>query len=212
MEEKVGIIGAGGQANEAEAYLQESGKEVLFNAIDSNFIDRTKRGNQIDVVEPDEFQRLTPVIAAIGAPLTRRQMVEKWPGERFISVVSKEAYVEGSVKIGEGSIIAPRTVITTDVDIGKHCIINIAATVSHDCCIGEFSTIGPGAHIGGRVRIGRGAFIGIGAIIKNNISVADGVVIGAGAVLVEDVTEPNSVYVGVPAKKIGTNEDWLSEV
>ena len=207
--EKIGLIGNGGQADEAESFLEN--REVEFRALSEGYLDPTDP-RQINILNPNEYQRIIPVVAAIGAPEVRRKMVEEWGGEKFATIQSEVSYVDKSAVIGEGSIIAPRAVITTNVEIGKHVIVNVAATISHDSKLGDFVTIGPGAHVAGNVEIGDGAFVGIGAIISNNIRIANGVVVGAGAVVVEDILKENSVVIGVPAKEIRVNEGWLSEV
>lgn len=207
--EKVGLIGAGGQAREVEQYLREYGVHPSFYAVDKEYVAGDKR---IDILSPNEFEEMTPVISAIGSPEVRRKMVESWKGEEFYSVVSKDAYIGEGVRLGSGVIVAPRAVLTTDIEVGDHVLINVAATVSHDVKLGNYVTIGPGAHIGGSVELGDGVFVGIGANVSNGIKVAEGSVIGAGAVVISDIMEPNSVVVGVPAKLIRINEGWLSEV
>lgn len=207
--EKVGLIGAGGQAKEVEQYLRDSGITPAFFAVDKEYVN-TK--NQIDILSPDEYEELTPVIAAIGAPEVRRKMVENWRGKEYYSVISKDAYIGKSVEIGQGAIIAPRAVLTADIKLGEHVLVNVAATISHNAKLGNYVTVGPGAHIAGAVELGDGVFVGIGASISNNVKIAEGSVVGAGAVVISDILEPNSVVVGVPAKLIRVNKGWLNEV
>lgn len=207
MSEKIGLLGAGGQSSETESYIGSGG--VQFRAVDKEYI---SRHDDIDIIHPSDYEELVPVIASVGAPAARRDMVEKWPGKNFAKVVSSEAYVGEDTKIGEGSIIAPRAVITTGVEIGRHTIINIAATLSHGDKVGDFVTISPGAHLGGNVVVGDGVFIGIGAIISNGLEIAEGSVVGAGAVVMDSILQKNSVVVGVPARVIKVNEEWLRNV
>jgi len=207
--EKIGILGAGGQADEAKSFLKDT--EVAFYAVDEKFID-SNIAEQIDIATPEEYQIMLPVVAAIGAPDLRRKMVEEWSGERFTTIIAEHAYVDKSSKIGEGTIVAPRAVITTNVEIGKHAIINVAASISHNCKLGDYVTVSPGAHIAGNVIFGDGVFIGIGAVVSNNVELASGVVVGAGAVVLNSVEQPNSVLVGSPARSIRVNEGWLREV
>jgi sugar O-acyltransferase (sialic acid O-acetyltransferase NeuD family) len=207
MEEKIGLLGAGGQADETISF--ESKKSLAFLAVNSSYI---SRDGMIDIEDPEQEHVLTDVIAAVGAPAVKKKLVETWRGENYTNVISEESYIDPSVSIGKGCIVGPRSVITTNVEIGDHVLINIAATISHDCSIGNFATISPGAHIGGRVSIGDGAFVGIGAVISNDVKIARGVVIGAGAVLVDDASVENGVYVGVPATLLKTNDGWLSEI
>lgn len=207
--EKIGLIGSGGQADEAESFLTD--QEVAFRALSPEYLDPNDP-SKINILDPTEYQRTLPVIAAIGAPALRRKLVEAWPGNRFETIRAELSYVDKTAKIGEGSIIAPRAVITTNVEIGKHAIINVAASVSHNCKLGDYVTVSPGAHIAGNVELGDGVFVGIGAIISNNIRIANGVVVGAGAVVIRDIDIENSVVVGSPAKIIKENEGWLSEI
>lgn len=207
MSEKIGILGAGGQANETLSYDKE--RELAFMAVNTEYITQE---HHIDVDNPDKNQVEVPVIAAVGAPALRRKMVENWEGDKYTSVISDQAYLDSSLEIGVGCLVGPRAVITTDVNIGDHVLVNVAATISHNCIIEDYVTISPGAHLGGNVTVGRGAFIGIGAVISNDIKIAEGVVVGAGAVLISDADVVNGVYVGVPAKLIKINEGWLDAI
>lgn len=209
MNQAVGLLGSGSQADETESYLGPD-RKVVFRAVSAEYLD-AQAEDQIDIEQPGDRQNI-PVIAALGAPGLRREIVSKWPFDNYCSVIAEQAYVDSKAKIGGGTIIAPMAVVTTNAVIGKHVIINIGATINHDAVIGDYVTIGPGVHIAGRVKIGDGVFIGIGASISNNVNIAAGSVIGAGAVVTEDIPAENSVAVGVPAKVIKRNEDWLREL
>lgn len=207
MTKNIGILGAGGQAREVAQYLRDAGVEVAFHAIDNKYFSGSL--GEIDILKPSTDYRDTQVIAAVGAPGLRRDLVEKWQGKEYATLVSGEAYVGDDVVVGAGSVITPRAVLTANVQLGRHVFINVAATVSHDCIVGDFVTISPGAHIAGGVEIGDGVFVGIGAIIRDGVRIAPGSVVGAGAVVVKDVTQENSVVAGVPAGLLRTNEDWM---
>jgi sugar O-acyltransferase (sialic acid O-acetyltransferase NeuD family) len=207
----IGLIGSGGQADETEAYLRENKQAIAFRAVDARYV--PEGDSRIIAIETASDKALnTPVIAAIGAPALRAQMVEKWQGSDYASVISRHAVVDLTSNISRGCIVAPGAIITTNISVGEHSIINTGVTIGHDCTLGKFTTISPGVHFGGKVTLGDGVFVGIGAIIKNGVSIASGVVIGAGAVVLHDIEEQNSVYVGVPARKITVNEGWLHEI
>lgn len=210
MSEGIGLLGAGGQADEAASYL-DSETRVLFRALSPEYVNENNP-EQINILSPQEYQKIMPVVAAIGAPAVRKEMVEKWPGDNYEIIRAQESYVDETVKVGEGSIIAPGVVITTNVEIGAHAIINISSSISHDCKLGDYVTVSPGAHIAGKVEIGDGVFIGIGAIVSNGIRIANGSVVGAGALVIKDILEENSVVVGSPAKLLRRNEGWLREI
>lgn len=207
---KIGILGSGGQADEAVSYLQ-SDTEVIFNAINKEYITNTDI-KLIDIVDPSDYEKTVAVVAAVGAPSLRRDMVSQWAGERYTVIHAKDSYVNEKTLIGEGTIIAPGVIVTTSVSLGAHNIINISATVSHNSILGDFVTVSPGAHIAGNVSLGNGVFVGIGATVSNGVKIADGCVIGAGAVVLNDVDIENSVVVGIPAETIRINEGWLREL
>jgi len=126
-------------------------------------------------------------------------------GYKFPVIISPEAIVDGSVKIGEGTVVMPGSIINIDSFIGKNCIINTGTIIEHDCKIGDYCHIAPGVHISGAVNIGELSFIGIGATIIQGITIGKNVTIGAGSVVIKDV--PGDVIaVGNPAKIIKTKK------
>ena len=206
----IGILGSGGQADEAESYLSGDVKAV-FRAVNKEYLSNDKPF-LIDISNPSNYEKSSSVLAAVGTPTLREAMVNQWPGSQYATIQAENSYVDASAEIGEGSIIAPGAVITTNVKIGNHNIINVSATISHNSLTGDFVTVSPGAHIAGNVTLGDGVFIGIGATVSNRVKIAAGSVIGAGAVVMDDINIENSVVVGVPAKTIRINEGWLNEL
>lgn len=203
---RVGLLGAGAQGRETASYLP-TGTEVFW-AVSPDYLDSGAR-DQVDITAPSPADRDAWVLAAVGAPGLRRDLVAAWPGDRFMTVVSPAAYLDPSCTIGVGSVIAPGAILTVDVIVGEHCQVNVGATLSHDVCLSSFVTIGPGAHIAGGVQLGDGVFVGVGASISNDLTIAPGVVVGAGATVLTDVLIPNAVVAGVPASVVKVREGWL---
>jgi maltose O-acetyltransferase len=58
------------------------------------------------------------------------------------------------------------------------------------------------------VTIGSRVYIGVGAIILPGVTIGDEAIVGAGSVVRHDVP-PGTLAVGVPAKVVGTVEDYL---
>lgn len=203
------LLGNGSQADEIESFLDKD-TGVSLRAVSQQYLPKSNE-RVIDIADSEKYNNM-PVIAAVGTPGVRRQMVEQWAGNKFHTLISERAITGHDLIIGDGSVIAPGAVITTNVIIGQHCLVNIGSTISHDSKLGNYVTVSPGAHIAGNTEIGDGVFIGIGAIISNKVKIASGSVIGAGTVVLNDVTEPNSVVVGIPGKMIRTNESWLNEL
>lgn len=210
MTKPIGILGSGGQADEVTAYCKDL-YEVVFRAVSSEYLD-AGTNRLIDLQSPDPHQAGLPVIAAVGAPAVRKKMIEQWPGKQYACLISDSAYIAPGTEIGQGSVVAPGSVITTNVKLGRHCLINVSATISHDSTLGDYVTVSPGAHLAGKVQLGDGVFVGIGATISNGVTIAAGCVIGAGTLVLQDITEENSIVVGVPGKVIKKHNGWLSEI
>lgn len=62
----------------------------------------------------------------------------------------------------------------------------------------------------GCIEVMDNVFIGTDAVIMPNVRIGSNVIIGAGAVVTKDC-EPNSVYAGVPAKRIGSFDDYVAK-
>lgn len=122
-------------------------------------------------------------------------------GCRFPSIISKNSYVDETVKLGEGVIVFDHAFIDFDVTIGDNSIINIDSLIGHDATIGNNNTISPKSIIGGGTTIGDNCFVGINATLNPYLKIEDGCVVGAGSVINKNITEPG-VYAGNPFKKI----------
>jgi sugar O-acyltransferase (sialic acid O-acetyltransferase NeuD family) len=202
--ERIGLLGNGGQAREIEGFLGI--ETIIFNAVSPEFLDP---GNAkiIDINSRETNHLETAVLAVVGSPGLRRDLVSMWAGNRYTNLLISPFVSLSREDLGAGVFIAEAAVVTSGVRFGNHVHVNIASTVSHDVFLADFVTIGPGVHIGGGVSIGEGSFVGIGAVVKHQIKICSGALIGAGAVVVHDVTEPGT-YVGNPARLISARQSW----
>jgi acetyltransferase EpsM len=205
---RVGILGAGRQAAETAGYLSAEGIGIAFYFVESGFV-RTA-ANGATVCEPgsvgnDDLE--TPVIPAVGAPGTRRRLVEAWPGAAWATIVNRHAWVASDAIVGEGTTVAPGAVLCAGTRVGRFCIINPGATVHHDTTIGDHTLIAAGARVA-KAKIGQGVVVGMNAVVLPGITVGVGAVVGAGAVVTRDVAE-NEVVAGVPSRVLRTNVEWL---
>jgi len=146
----------------------------------------------------------------IGNPKLRKKMYDKFSllGGDILSTISPNAEIGNyDIKIGKGTSILPKVVISNGVSIGKVCLIYYGTIITHDCKIGQFVEISPNATVLGRVTIGSYSQIGAGSIILPDIKIGMNVIVGAGAVVTKDIPN-NSVVVGIPAKIIKTNSTF----
>jgi sugar O-acyltransferase (sialic acid O-acetyltransferase NeuD family) len=120
---------------------------------------------------------------------------------KWTSIVSKKSIISKKVKIGEGTLIMPGTVINFNSNIGRHCIINTNSTIEHDNRFDDYSACGPGVTTSGNVTVGELSYIGVGSSIKHGVAILKNTVIGGQSYVNKDCAS-DSVYYGVPAKKI----------
>ena len=217
--DKVIIIGAGRHGREVYSYLQHIQERGEVNIV--GFVDELKSkgkfkntrilGNINDLRayleknNNDVFRYIT----AIGDINMRQRVVNRielfqLPNIHPFTLVHPTASVGEDVEIGEGTCIAPGSVITTHVRIGKHCIVNTSVSISHDCMVGDFVNLNPSVTLCGDVKMGNECFIGAGATVIDKINIGNRVTVGAGAVVTKGVQD-NITVVGVPAKitKVG---------
>jgi sugar O-acyltransferase (sialic acid O-acetyltransferase NeuD family) len=200
-----GILGAGRQALETAGYCQDSGLALAFfveEAPPSYPRSGADYGAPIHTFDEDlsELSDIA-VVSSVGDPALRRRLVQRWPGTRYLRLLSGQAWISPDSDIGDGTIVAPLAAVNRRCVIGHHVLVNVGAIASHDVIIGDYSSIGPGCTIGGDVRVGQNAVLGIGCTIRDRITIGDGAIVGAGAVVVNHVPKLQTV-VGVPARPI----------
>lgn len=207
MRKKVIIIGAGGHAKVIADIIKASGDEII-GFLDDNkkfknkiIFDDKKVLGLLSETEINQYKDMYFIIG-IGNNKIRKKISRRFKNINWYTAIHPNAIIGSNVKIGEGSVIMPGTVINICTKIGKHCIINTCSSLDHDNIIDNFVHISPGSHLAGDVQIGEGTWICAGVTIINNIKIEKNNIIGAGATVVKDIEEKNNTYVGVPIKKI----------
>jgi sugar O-acyltransferase (sialic acid O-acetyltransferase NeuD family) len=118
-----------------------------------------------------------------------------------INAIHPSAVISGSVKMGDGIMIAANATINPMAEIGRGVICNTSTSIDHECIIGDFSHIAPGAVLCGNVQVGRNTFIGANSVIRQGIIIGNNVTIGAGTVVVKDIPD-NATVIGNPARQL----------
>lgn len=122
------------------------------------------------------------------------------------------------VKIGKGTIVNDYRDILIDfsrpelVEIGEHVFLHTGTKIlTHDwagwCFVDSDKEFFP-SH--GRVKLGNNIWLGENVTICKGVTIGDNCIIGIGSIVTKSIPF-NSVAVGVPAKVVGTYQDYLAK-
>ena len=117
--------------------------------------------------------------------------------------------------VGENVHFQPRLVPLYPELIKLHNNIMVSAGVkfiTHGASFVVLNKLGKGKFPErvGCIEVMDNVYIGANVMIMPNVRIGENVVVGAGAVVAKDL-ESNGVYVGVPAKQIGSFDDYVSK-
>lgn len=119
-------------------------------------------------------------------------------GCRFVSAR------EGTIDIGEGSIVTTGAIINggADIRVGRQCIIGPRASINaNEHKFERGVPVREQDFMHADVVIEDDCWLAANVVIMKGVTLAKGTIIGAGAVVTKD-TEPYSINVGAPARKI----------
>lgn len=198
------FVGAGGHATVLLAMTKLMQYEVLGVCCPHLAASGQLHWNDVPVLGGDEvINSLDPnqvlLINAVGMmPRSRIRITlfnsAKAKGFQFFNLVHPTAFIDQSVRLGEGIQVMAGAVIQVNTTIADNCIVNTNSTIEHDCHIASHNHIAPGATLCGAVATGSEVFIGANSTVIQQISIGDGAVIAAGSVVVKDVADNSTYY------------------
>jgi UDP-perosamine 4-acetyltransferase len=119
----------------------------------------------------------------------RARIHKEWStrGFRFETLIHSRAWVEPTVKLGEGTQVMAGAIVQAEAEIGAGSIVNTSASIDHHCRIGALVHIAPGATLCGGVEVGERAFVGAGATIVQGVRIGPGAIVPAGSMVKRDL-------------------------
>lgn len=195
------IYGTGGLAREIFGWMQHENCSFLHEF--QGFIDREPHDQVFGqpVLLSSQVRPEANVIVAVGSGEARKRVFQemKANGFKIKSYISHDCSLGQNITFGEGTIVCPRSTISSDVTIGDGCLINCQSGIGHDTVVGDFCTLLGFCAVNGNCHLGNNVTIGSGCTLHPNIKVGKGATIGIGAVVLKNVREQNVVF-GNPAK------------
>jgi acetyltransferase EpsM len=204
---KVLILGFGGNAKVVIDLCNELGIEIIA-IYDDNLINKGSKYMNIEICGPiddlcnKEIKNTeNNIVIPIGNIDVRRKLYDKFTklGFNFPNIVSPQAKIAKTAKIGIGNIIYSNAIINSCATLGDFNLVNTASIIEHDCVIGNFNNICPNVTICGTCNFGNNNFVGASTVVRNNINVGHNNIIGCGTIIVKNI-ENNKKGYGNPFK------------
>ncbi len=205
MIKKIAIIGGGGFAKEVIEVAEMLGHQIygIFANKKSNIAYQYKGYLDELLAQKDNFDGVIIAIGAINKEgmLARKMIINFLTKHNIpaISLVSPQAFVSVSAKIGDGVYIAHSVIISTDSRVGNHCIFNHQADIGHDVIISTNCSIAPQVFIGGNCVIKDNVMIGVASTLMQGIEIGEFSVIGMKSLVIKSL-KPHSFVFALPSK------------
>ena len=142
-----------------------------------------------------------------------------WNRARKDYSTARIEYLRGKgMRIGEGTHLFDTNILIDEscpylIRIGKNVNITRGVTIlTHGYDWSVLKAV-YGDVLGGQgpVTIGDNVFIGVGSTILKNVTIGDHTIIAAGSVVCSGTYPPNSILAGVPARVIGTIDQYYQK-
>ncbi|WP_243439152.1 hypothetical protein [Fundidesulfovibrio soli] len=216
------IVGGGGLGRVYFSYLKEIQQAAHTDVPVAGFLDNNvaqspgplleRLGEEAASVRVLPIDGFTPdsedmFVCAMGKPENKESLVLPLAGRgaRFTSLVHPLAHVDPSVKIGQGCVVGPWSILNFGVRLGDFCNVYPMAYLGEDVQCEPCCTLFARCTILEGSRIARGSGVWTGAMMPPRTNVGEGATIGMGSVVLKDVP-PGATVMGNPARVVFTRE------
>jgi|AntAceMinimDraft_12_1070368.scaffolds.fasta_scaffold76772_2 sugar O-acyltransferase (sialic acid O-acetyltransferase NeuD family) len=191
------IIGSGGLGREIVASMNKNHQNNynILGYVDDYCPANTIVNDHVILGSIDWLINSRPcenVIIGFSNIIERIKLINRLSVEAFVfpTIIHPTAYLldSSNIRLGNGVIVLPFSVITTNVNIGNHVLLHIGTKIHHDTQIGNNCIIMPNVSITGGAKIGNNVYIGTGSILPTAININDEANIPAGSILTHDIS------------------------
>lgn len=181
MIKEIAIIGVGGLGREISAIIKAINKvrltwEIIGFFDDSEHIGDVNGlpylGNLSDL---KSYKKTLSIVIGVGNPGVKKKIFSEINiGFVFPNIIHPSASVDfGTLKMGQGNVIAINTVLTVNIKLSNFTYINTGSILAHDVIVGDFTMIMPSVTISAGAKIGKEVYIGNGVKIDQPINIED---------------------------------------
>lgn len=153
--------------------------------------------------ETYEIQEDDVFFVAMGEPKWRKYYAEmmEQKGAKFISIINKNAFINPTATIGEGSFVAGWSCVSDNVVLGKHAIVHVFCDLGHDAKVGDYSSIEAYSFLGGYSEVGQESVMHVRSTLIAHKRIGNQVSVGSSSVVMRNIKDGLHVF-GNPAQKI----------
>ena len=208
MKKSIIMVGGGGFCKSVIDVAEDAGYHILGvldlpEEVGKDILSYKVIGTDDDIPNYVGKAAFVVTVGHIKDSALRRKIYKKIKdaGGEVETVIAKDAYVSPYAKVGEGSLIMHKAMLSADVAIGVCTIINSLVNVSHDAKIGDFCHISTCASVNGGCIVDDDTFLGSQSVLNQGVKIMGGGIIASLSVVNKDITE-KGIYAGSPAKLI----------
>lgn len=127
----------------------------------------------------------------IKSPQPRMRLFHTLKTAGFVlpTIVSPQAHVARSARLGEGTIVMHFACVGPDAQVGANTIVNTRALIEHDASIGSHCHVATAAVVNGAATVGDRTLIGSGAVCREGLAVGADCIVAMGERIVKPMPD-----------------------
>ena len=209
MNERVAIIGAGGNARVLVDMIRSASRYEIVGILDDNtarhgadiYGHKVLGGRELlGSLRDDGVLHAVNAVGSAGRNEVRNRVFCDLLDRGFLlpAIVHPSVILARDVKLGRGALLMAGVIVNPGSRIGDNVLVNTGTVVEHDCVLENDVFIGPACALAGGTHVEHGAFVGVGAKTIQGIRIGARSRVAGGAMVIRDV-DPDTLVAGVPA-------------